>query len=85
LIRVYAVEASRNSISPTVEISLLSPTAAMDVRDEADALAQMRPNVDGIVFEFGRYRSTFLPQVWEDLAQPAPVSRDAQTQGRAAR
>ena len=54
----------------TVEISLLSPTTAMDVRDEADALAQMRPNIDGIVFEFGRYRSTFLPQVWEDLAQP---------------
>ena len=54
----------------TVEISLLSPTTAMDVRDEADALAQMRPNVDGIVFEFGHYRSTFLPQVWEDLTQP---------------
>ena len=54
----------------TVEISLLSPTTAMEVRDEADALAQMRPNVDGIVFEYGRYRSTFLPQVWEDLAQP---------------
>ena len=30
----------------------------------------MRPGVDGIVFEFGRYRSTFLPQVWEDLPQP---------------
>ncbi len=42
----------------------------MDVRDEADALAQMRPNVDGIVFEYGSYRSTFLPQVWEDLTQP---------------
>ena len=54
----------------TVEISLLSPTVPMNVRDEADALAQMRPNIDGIVFEFGHYRSTFLPQVWEDLAQP---------------
>ena len=54
----------------TVEISLLSPTSAMEVRDEADALAQMRPGVDGIVFEYGSYRSTFLPQVWEDLAQP---------------
>ena len=87
----------------TVEISLLSPTSAMEVRDEADALAQMRPGVDGIVFEYrppdtllaepadcgrgglaaipapngyappshGRcYRSTFFPQVWEDLAQP---------------
>ncbi|MHB1250463.1 MAG: AMMECR1 domain-containing protein, partial [Polaromonas sp.] len=23
--------------------------------------------IDGVVFEFGRYRSTFLPQVWEQL------------------
>ena len=54
----------------TVEISLLSTTLAMEVRDEADALAQLRPGVDGIIFEYGRYRSTFLPQVWENLAQP---------------
>ncbi|MDO8292299.1 MAG: AmmeMemoRadiSam system protein A [Gallionella sp.] len=54
----------------TVEISLLSPATAMNVRDEADALAQIRPNVDGIVFEYGHYRSTFLPQVWEQLPQP---------------
>lgn len=54
-----------------VEISLLSPTQAMEVKHEADALAQLRPGVDGIVFEFGRgYRSTFLPQVWEQLPQP---------------
>jgi AmmeMemoRadiSam system protein A len=54
----------------TVEISLLSPTIVMNVRNEADALAQLRPNVDGIVFEYDRYHSTFLPQVWESLAQP---------------
>ncbi len=54
----------------TVEISLLSTTSEMVVRDEADALAQLRPNLDGIVFEYGSYRSTFLPQVWENLAQP---------------
>ena len=54
----------------TVEISLLSPASAMEVRDEADALAQLRPGTDGIVFEYGSYRSTFLPQVWESLAQP---------------
>jgi AmmeMemoRadiSam system protein A len=53
-----------------IEISLLSATEHMNVRDEADALAQMRPKVDGIVFEYGQYRSTFLPQVWENLAQP---------------
>jgi len=54
----------------TVEISLLSTSLEMEVRDEADALAQLRPGVDGIIFEYGRYRSTFLPQVWESLAQP---------------
>ena len=54
----------------TIEVSLLSATQEMNIRDEADALAQMRPNVDGIIFEFGKYRSTFLPQVWEDIAQP---------------
>ena len=54
----------------TVEVSLLSTTQEMTVRDEADALAQLRPNVDGIIFEYGHYRSTFLPQVWESLAQP---------------
>jgi AmmeMemoRadiSam system protein A len=53
-----------------IEISLLSPSQEMQVRDEADALAQMRPGIDGIIFEYGRYRSTFLPQVWESLAQP---------------
>jgi len=53
-----------------IEVSLLSPTQPMNVRDEADALAQMRPGVDGIVFEYGSYRSTFLPQVWENLPQP---------------
>jgi len=53
-----------------VEVSLLSESKEMQFRDEADALAQMRPGEDGIIFEFGRYRSTFLPQVWEDLAQP---------------
>lgn len=53
-----------------VEVSLLSPTQAMEARNEAHALAQLRPGVDGVVFEYGRYRSTFLPQVWEQLPQP---------------
>lgn len=54
----------------TVEVSLLSATRPMAVRDEADALAQLRPHIDGVIFEYGHYRSTFLPQVWESLARP---------------
>jgi AmmeMemoRadiSam system protein A len=54
-----------------VEVSLLSPTEAMTVTGEAHALASLRPGVDGVVFEYRHYRSTFLPQVWEQLPDPA--------------
>jgi len=50
-----------------IEVSVLSPMQALNFVNEADALAQLRPGVDGIVFEYRRYRSTFLPQVWEQL------------------
>lgn len=53
-----------------IEISLLTSPEPMQFKDEADVLAQLRPGIDGVVFEFGRYRSTFLPQVWQQL--PAP-------------
>ena len=54
-----------------VEVSLLSPSEALTVTDEATALAALRPNIDGVVFEYGYHRSTFLPQVWEQLPEPA--------------
>ena len=50
-----------------VEVSLLSPLQEIHFASEADALAQLRPGIDGLVFSFGRHRSTFLPQVWEQL------------------
>lgn len=50
-----------------IEVSLLSPLQAMHFASEADALAQLRPSVDGVVFAYRHYRSTFLPQVWEQL------------------
>lgn len=51
----------------TVEVSVLSAMQPLPFTSEVHALAQLRPGVDGVVFEFGRYRSTFLPQVWEQL------------------
>ena len=54
-----------------VEVSLLSPTEALVVASEEHALASLRPGIDGVVFEYGHYRSTFLPQVWEQLPDPA--------------
>ena len=52
-----------------VEVSLLTAPQPMTFTDEADALRQLRPNVDGVIFIAGQRRSTFLPQVWEQLPQ----------------
>lgn len=54
-----------------VEVSLLAPAVAMTFTDEADALAQLRPLVDGVILECQGHRSTFLPQVWEQIPDPA--------------
>lgn len=54
-----------------VEVSLLTPATAMTFSSEADALAQLRPHTDGLIFWAGSRRATFLPQVWEQLPKPA--------------
>lgn len=54
-----------------VEVSELSPSEPIVAANEAEALARLRPHVDGVVFECGHHRSTFLPQVWEHLPEPA--------------
>ena len=61
-------QADLNSIS--VEVSLLSPSTPLIFDSEQQALAQLRPNIDGVIFEYGSKRSTFLPQVWEQLPDP---------------
>jgi uncharacterized protein len=52
-----------------VEVSVLTPASPMAFADEADALAQLRPGVDGVILEYGWHRATFLPQVWEQLPE----------------
>jgi len=54
-----------------IEVSLLSAMQALDFSDEQQALAQLRPGTDGVLFEFGQHRSTFLPQVWQQLPDTA--------------
>lgn len=53
-----------------VEVSLLSAIQPIAFTGEADALAALRPGIDGVVLEYRHYRSTFLPQVWEQLPEP---------------
>jgi len=53
-----------------VEVSLLTPAMPLTFSDEADALRQLRPGTDGLIFECRGRRGTFLPQVWESLPEP---------------
>ena len=51
-----------------VEVSLLSAPKPLRFADEADLLAQIRAGEDGLILEADGKRATFLPQVWEDIA-----------------
>lgn len=53
-----------------VEVSVLTAPRPMAVRDEADACAQLRPHQDGVILEAGAHCATFLPKVWEQIAEP---------------
>jgi len=56
--------------SVKIEVSVLTSLEAMHARNENIALSRLRPGIDGVVFKFGMYKSTFLPQVWSQLADP---------------
>jgi AmmeMemoRadiSam system protein A len=53
-----------------LEVSLLSAPEPVVVTCEEEACRILRPGSDGVIFEWGGSRSTFLPQVWEQLADP---------------
>ena len=50
---------------------MLGAPEPLIVRTEAEALAALRPGVDGVIFEWRDARATFLPQVWAQLPDPA--------------
>ena len=48
-----------------VEVSVLSPLEKIPFRTEEEALAAVRPFVDGLVVRHGWRRGVLLPQVWD--------------------
>ena len=54
-----------------IEVSVLSSHEPLAVASEDEALERLRPGIDGVVLEFEELTSTFLPQVWESLPDPA--------------
>jgi AmmeMemoRadiSam system protein A len=62
---------ARQELDHTViHVSLLSPLQSMEFDSEADLLRQLRPEIDGLVLEYGHQRGTFLPAVWRNLPEP---------------
>ena len=54
-----------------IEVSLLSAASPLPAASEEEALAALRPGIDGIILEVGgETHATFLPQVWENLPSP---------------
>jgi AmmeMemoRadiSam system protein A len=54
----------------TIEVSVLSAPIPLTFTSRADALANLRPGVDGVILTARGQRATFLPQVWEELPDP---------------
>ena len=54
----------------SLEISVLSPLLPIVAATPTALLAAIRPGIDGLVLEKDDLRSTFLPQVWEQVHDP---------------
>lgn len=53
-----------------LHVSVLAPAVPLDAASRADALARLRPGVDGVVVRWNGRVATFLPQVWEQVPDP---------------
>jgi len=54
-----------------IEISRLTKPVPLPYSDPAELPKLLRPHVDGVVLSDGLHQATFLPQVWEQLPDPA--------------
>ncbi len=55
----------------SIKVSVLSARELLAASSYNDVLNTVRPNVDGLVLEAGRYRSTLLPSVWPKVRDSA--------------
>lgn len=53
-----------------IEVSVLSPPTPRVAASEAEAVALLRPGIDGVVLRWRDRHATFLPSVWSSLPDP---------------
>ncbi len=54
-----------------IEVSVLSTPVPLTIASEQEARERLVPHVDGVILTYRHHRGTFLPQVWEQLPEPA--------------
>lgn len=54
-----------------IEVSVLASPEPLRASNETELVALLRPGTDGVILQYGAHRSTFLPQVWTQLAHPS--------------
>lgn len=52
-----------------IEISVLTVPKKLEYDSPEDLLKKLRPGMDGVVLQMGMYKSTYLPQVWDDIKE----------------
>jgi AmmeMemoRadiSam system protein A len=58
-----------------IHISILTLPQPLLFSSEQDLLSRLRPGIDGLILEDGAHRGTFLPSVWNSLADPESFLR----------
>ena len=54
----------------TIEVSVLTAPQPVTTGDPLELPSLIRPGIDGVTLRLGRFRGTFLPQVWEKIPDP---------------
>jgi AmmeMemoRadiSam system protein B/AmmeMemoRadiSam system protein A len=53
-----------------LSVSLLTAPVPMAFKDEADLLAQLQPDIDGLIIQDAGCSALFLPSVWAEVPEP---------------
>ncbi len=59
-----------------ISVSVLSTPRPITFKGEADLVAQIQPDTDGLILQDGDKRGIFLPVVWEQIAAPGEFLRN---------
>lgn len=54
-----------------IEVSVLTEPLPLTYKDGDDLISRLHPHEDGVILRKGHASATFLPQVWEQLPDPA--------------